>query len=267
MKPIYLAFCLLLSAQAFAQSDVSDNLEVYRGEGNLTATLVRILPLESNQALLKISGIDHELSGLVLKYDVTMNDGNRRLTTDLYGRRYSAFVESKNWGGKSQSLYLSGQRDGFALRFDAEASKATKSSDLLKEHKKQDADGKLAAVKFFNRDKEVKEINTAIEKIENELEQTCGKAIKVNVDWESISDDIIKEYSVSGYCANASDAIESACGDEKKKAWVTESIDSISCKFSDAIKLKLQDKELIFNTATDAPNQGDFVRQNLLNLM
>lgn len=267
MRFILSAFCLLFSVQAIAELNLSKNVEIYRGEGNLRVTLVRILPLDSNKALLEISGIDHELNGLVFNYDLTINDGNRRLTTDIYGRRYSSFVESKGWGGKSQSVYIPGQRDGLTLSFDSDASKAAKASSLLKKHKKQSAEGQLSAVQLFDREKEMKETNIVLENAEKELEQVCGKSIKVSVDWSSISDEVIKDYSVASYCGNASDAVISACGDATKKIWVGESIDLVSCEFSKSLKLKLTNKELIFKTAVDAANQGDFVRQNLLNLM
>lgn len=267
MRLILSALCLLLCVPAVAEINLSENVEVYRGDGNLVVTLVRVLPLEKNQALLEISGIDHELSGLVFNYDLIVSNGIRRLTTNLYGRRYTSFAESKIWGGKRTTLYLPGQRDGFPLSFDSKASKAVKPSSLSKRHKNQTAAGTLSAVQTFDRDREIKEINTALESTQNELQEACGKAISVSVDWDSISDDTIKGYSVASYCGAVSDAVVNACTDETKKAWVGESIDLISCQFSKSIKLKLVNKELMFKTAVDASNQDDFVKQNLLNLM
>jgi len=269
VKFILSAFCLLFSIQAFAEINLSDNVEVYKGDGNLTVTLVRVLPLDSNQALLSVSGIDHELSGLVFNYDLTFDGDNRKLTTDIYGRRYNSFVETSSWGRKRQTLYIPGKRDGANLYFDSEASESAKPSELLKRHKEQKAAGKLSAVQLFNRSKEEKETTTALIKTQESLEKACGKSINVSVDWSTISDELIIENSVSGYCSEATSAVESLCKDKNvtKKAWIKKSIDTISCEFGESMRLKLDSKKLIFKSVIDESNQRDFVKQNLRNLI
>ena len=267
MRFILSSIFLFFSIHAFADIDVSKNVEVYQGEGNLKVTVVRVLPLESNKALLEVSGIDHELADLVFMYDLKLHDGNRRLTTQIYGRSYNSFVESSGWSSKNQVLYMPGVRDGFDLVFDSEASDNAKSSSIVKRHKKQVASGKLAAISEFSRSREQASINASILKKEQRLESSCGKAVKLNVNWESISDDTIKAHSVSAYCGEAVDIISSFCGKDDKKAWVVDSIDAISCEFGDSLRLKLESKNLIFKTVVDEPNQADFIRQNLRNIM
>ena len=257
----------MFSIQSFAEIDLSKNVEVYKGEGNLTVTMARILPLDSNQALLSVTGIDHEVSGLVFKYDLTVENGNRRLTTDIAGRRYNSFVETSRWGGKVQTLYIPGKREGIHLYFDSEASEKVKPSSLLKKHKQQGKSGELSAIQLFNRAKEEKSTNAKLTQKQEKVEEACGKAINVTVDWATISDDVIKEYGIAGYCEAATNSVISLCKDEPKKAWINQSIDVISCTFGDSIKLKLENKNLLFRTATEESNQNSFVKQNLRNLI
>lgn len=261
-----LSILALLPTHSFAALKLSDNIEVYRGEGNLRVAVVRLLPLEDNQALVRISGIDHELNGLVIQHSVDTRDSNRRFMTKMHGRDFSTLVETTSWSYKSITLYLYGERKGLSLAFDQEGSKAINADELSNAHIRQASEGLLAKVQNFDRDMEIQVANERVSNIESKIAEACNTDIDLKIDWSSVSDDMIKELSVVGYCSSAMNRVNEICSDDSGKAWVKKSISSVSCEFSDKLKLDLVGKKLRFKTTPDAANQSDFVKYNLMNL-
>lgn len=267
MKKLLVLIFVLLPGISYADIEVSENVEVYIGDGNLTVTLVRTLPLDANKALMRISGIDHELNDIVFLYDVAKNDNGRRLTTKLSGRQYTPFIESQRWGRASQELYLSGNRNPIPLGFDRDASGSADTSSLVTAYQEQASSGKLKSLQQFNRKAEIAETEEEISKQTAGLQKKCGKELPIKVEWSDISDDTMLKFSVSGYCGSVFEGLDQTCSTDEGKAWVTNNVDAIACSFGPKMRLELDQKTLMFMSETNTPNQRDFVRYNLMNLM
>ena len=271
MKYCYLALLLnFFIANVFADTlKVSENIEVYSGDKNLKVSVVRILPLESNKALLMVSGIDHELNKIVFEYDIATDGGHRRFKTQLAGRDYYALVESSRWGSKYQTFHLPNSKanEEIYLSFDEELSSKADAQELLKKHLKQESEGLLAKLQEFNRENENSNVSKKLEKQQTIINETCPNPITLSIDLDSISDDVIKKYSVALYCGNAFDQVVRLCKSDESKTWVTSNINSIECRFGQKLRLRLDDKKLHYQTYPEGPNQRDFVKQNLINIM
>ena len=130
-----------LAVSVFANvSEVSENIEVFKCDRNLKVSLTRILPLEKNKALMMISGIEHKLNNIVLKYDIETNGNYKRFKTQFEGSDIFTLVDSVQ-GSEHPSLSLPGIKSKLYLSFDNDLSSNASSAELLKKHQQQKSEG------------------------------------------------------------------------------------------------------------------------------
>ena len=88
----------------------------------------------------------------------------------------------------------------------------------------------------------------------------CGGTIQINVDWKSISDEILKKYSVSSFCAAPVDSMAYHCrASEGNKKAVAGKVDMVNCSFGAKLKIDLAGKAINLVVEPETPNQDDFM--------
>ena len=152
-------------------------------------------------------------------------------------------IESSRWGSKYQTFHLPNSKanEEIYLSFDEELSSKADAQELLKKHLKQESEGLLAKLQEFNRENENSNVSKKLEKQQTIINETCPNPITLSIDLDSISDE--------------------------SKTWVTSNINSSECKLGQKLRLRLDDKKLHYQTYPEGPNQRDFVKQNLINIM
>ena len=252
---------------AAADLDISKYTKVYVGEEGLTVTFVELRSKAG--ALIKVSGVDTEIDGVVMRYEVVDSGRDRkRYHTELHGERFGTFHTARARGNGDKSVFIflpEAPMQRLNVRYDEAKSKAQNSDNLLTAYrspKNQKAIKKLAA---WNRGERVKKQNAWYEEEADAARKKCGAKIAVSIDWKSVKDDHLKEYSIYGYCSAPLGALRQVCdGSKEYQTYVQKKVKKVRCRFGDELKLELKpDGVLMFTTATEAPNQQDFAKKYL----
>jgi hypothetical protein len=93
------------------------------------------------------------------------------------------------------------------------------------------------------------------------MNAACGTNVTATIDWKSVTDDIIKRYSISSYCGNPLEALQKLCGSNVGKRVISAKVKSFSCRFGPELKLEVKDGAVSFTTQQDAANQDEYAMQ------
>lgn len=261
-KLSFLALSLLLAGQANALDLAKYPQGFDAGQG----ISVKLAPsADGKQALVQVSGVNHPLDEVVFLAEVNERGNDERdYGTTLDGGPYNLLLKRQGWGGESYQLYLPGT-EGFQLGFDEKASKAIKPAELLALYEQQKKDGVQDKLARFDRKKREQSNQTSLQQMDKSASDDCGTPLQTIVDWSAIDDQQMKQLSISGYCGEVVNQIANLCRNQPSFKSEAASITSVECRFDKTMKLREQDGKLLFNTAEDAPNQGDFINAFLRN--
>jgi hypothetical protein len=82
--------------------------------------------------------------------------------------------------------------------------------------------------------------------------------VSTTVDWKSVSDEVIKRYSISSYCSSPLTALRQLCDSAVARKIIKAKVKRLSCQFGAEQKLELQGDLVRWTTAQDASNQEEF---------
>lgn len=265
-----LCLAVLAPAAAAAEMQLSKYPRVYKGGEGMVVTVVS-LKGEKKQALVEITGIDTELDGIVLLTEEINAGKGTALTTTLHGETVWLLRSDETWyGWKRMEVYLpETPTKSTDIHYDEKASKQAKPESLAKRHQSQLKDGTIGKLQKFNRaDREKAQNKYYADEIKS-TEEACGYKIPADIDWKSVTDELLKEISIHGYCSPPLSALRSICGKSAAdKANVKKRVKKIACKFGAAMKITLGDDGTIsWVTHKDSANQDDFAQNNLVNAL
>jgi hypothetical protein len=257
MKRAWLALAVVWMSSAWAASPVEAG-KVYSGDEGVEVSIVPLAPRSKNKAIILIKGTDSELDGKALLHDVETSGDRVDYRTTVHGRGYvSVFVRS-SWGGRGFSLAVPGRRSDISLGFDEQKTKALRPEDVYALYEKQTKDGSTAAFQAFDRKGEEgrhdKDYAAALES----MNKACGTKTSGNIDWKSVSDDLLKGYSIASYCANPVTALQRLCASSGAKKVIQEKVKKVSCQFGKEMKLEVKAGAVAWTTEKDAANQEEF---------
>lgn len=246
----------------------ADGAKVFSGPDGLEVDLVWLKPRASNRVLVRVTGGTSPFEGKVLVH--TFEDrGAQRLTTQWRGRAWTTVVGSARLGGQGLSweVYVPGRRDGLQIIFDKQATASLRIDSLLADYVAQRDSGALAELARFDRLAEQRQQDQEYAALAAEAAQSCGLTVTGQIDWASVSDDVLKRFSVASYCGGPLAALRRGCAEEAgfKRRLLGPQV--IRCRFGDGLALELTGGHLLFTTAVDAANQEDWARERLHTLL
>ncbi|MBJ6762442.1 hypothetical protein JGU66_16855 [Myxococcaceae bacterium JPH2] len=243
--------------------------KVYVGSEGAAVTVVPLTPREGKKYLVRVEGTGSEFDGLVLP--ATVNDWSSsssvrmNYVTQYHGRDYAVVVVS----GSSTELYVPGRRsNGIGVRYDAKRTESLKSDDVYSQFQKLEKAGTLAKLMAFDRKAEMTRHDGEYAEKLKAMNASCGTQVAGTLDWSSVSDDLIKEYSISGFCEAPLASLRALCDiSEEARRTVKAKVKQVDCRFGASVDPKLEADRLIWTTAKDASNQEEFAtryfKQNL----
>jgi hypothetical protein len=237
--------------------------KVFSGPEGEQVAVILLSPVESMKALLQVQGTGSELDGKVLPYEVHESGYDVRYTTQRRGRDYSTLVVSARDGRRTYSLYVPNRRDGITVSFDDARTKALKAEEVYALHQKQQADGTLTRLMAFDRKGETAGVERTLAETVKSLNAACGTSVTATIDWSSVSDELLKTYSISSYCESPLEALSKLCATAEGKKAVQAQAREFTCRFGDAVKLEVQAGRVSWTTAKDAANQEEFATKYL----
>lgn len=254
------------SLQAMADISVSKYAKVYKGREGLMVTLLPLTPKDSKKALIEVKGMDTELDGLILLYDL-VNEGTREAyTMDFDGRKSTRMRANQGYWGKWTQVYLPDVRGEFDVVFDEKASKQLNIGNFKERYLTQEKNKVQQSLAKFRKEKHLKMANESFAKLAKKASDACGTQINASIDWSTISDDNLKKLSISSYCGSPLDSLARLCkSSASNKKTLSNKVSKMNCRMGEKIHLGITDKTLNWVTNKDAPNQDDFTKYVLMN--
>ena len=251
---------VLKAGSSLAAAPVGEG-KVFSGSDGEQVAVIPLTPEEDKKAILLVQGTDSELDGKVLPHDIEKSGQDTRYVTQWHGRRYATVYLSVSSGGDRRRYYLHipGRRDSTLVSFDDARSKALKPQDVYALHQKQKSEGLITKWMAFDRKGEEAQAETSLASSAKSLNAACGSQTAAKVDWKSISDEQIKQYSISSFCETPLDSLRRLCGEsaEAKKV-VQAQAKEVVCRFGGALTVDRTASGLTWTTSTEASNQEDF---------
>ena len=262
MKKILLLTCLFLSAQSFALDLAKYPIELSSGDG---VNVVIAPTIDKKQALVKVTGINHEIDGVTFLTDFKPHGSNNAYKYTFDGTERSLVSVEEGYRCCSYTLYVPETREGIYLSAKEESNPAIV-ADLKAQYETQLSKGIQVKLATFDREKHLAYQQEKIVDANNDMLKQCGVKVETTIDWKTIDDKTLQTYAVGAYCAQVANEMASMCeSDEGFKNKIAK-IKAIECDFSDELKLRQTNETLTFKTAPKAPNQPQFIKAYLLNL-
>lgn len=133
------ALTLSFSVQTFAadkaRPEIGPEVKAYSSHDSANVWVLRIGARADNQALVQITGIDHDLNGKIEKYQVEKTDKDTRYVTQINGQRYVLLRIGSGFG--FGELYLPGEKKEIFVSYDKGLSSAGNPEHFLTDYLNQ----------------------------------------------------------------------------------------------------------------------------------
>ncbi len=259
---IILAMVVTLAALGAAPARAAAPVEAgkaFSGPEGEEVALVPLTPREDKKFLVRVQGTGTEFDGKVLPHTAydSSSGGTVRVTysTERQGRDYATLVVR----GSSYELYVPDRRNGIPLKYDEARTQKLKAEDVYAQYQKQEKDGTLAKLMAFDRKAEQAHHDSAYAAQLQALNTSCGTAVAGSIDWSSVSEELLKGYSISSYCESPLTSLRKLCDvSNEARRTVQAKVKQIDCRFGPALEPRLEASRVVWTTAKDASNQDEF---------
>lgn len=260
--PIALAL-LSLSAHAL---ELGDSPMALTGDNDLQVTIAPTA--DGSQALVKMTGFDHPLAGLVLLASVEeRSDDERAYRAEVDGKMRSLVVYADSpWATSDYTAYIPGQQESHAMKLEEEQGSDMDLQALVAEYEQQKERGEQEKLARFDRDKAVHRQQRALEGIDRSASEVCGSEVTTRVDWDALDNEQLNRLSISGYCGQVTSEIGYMCRRDEGFRQKAKAISEVNCGFADTMDLRRDAGKLVFETREDARNQRDSIKDFLQTL-
>lgn len=258
-----IAVGVLASTLALAEAPVGSG-KVFAGSEGESVTVIPLTtpgPKGVKQALLYIQGTGSEFDGKPMLHSINEQTRGVNYITQYKGDDYYTVVMRESSGAKKYELYVPGHRDGIVVSYDEKRSQGLKADDLYAQYQKLEKDGTLAKLASFNRPERESRQQEGFTQAVKAMNDACGTSVTATIDWKSVSDEVIKRYSVSSYCGNPLEALQKLCESAVGKKIIQAKVKKFSCQFGSELKLDVKAGAVSFTTQQDAANQEEFATQ------
>lgn len=237
--------------------------KAYRGPDGLR---VEVIDLAGDEALVRASGVDSELAGMVLRYKRVEDGRWYRYRTDYHGRSLSILVRQQLPSGEMRwkSYIPDASRDGFDIEYDEAASATVAVDELHRAHVEQQLSGAIEALARFDRAAEQAGEEQSIARDVAHTERECGKSVPLQVEWSTVTDEQLLSKSISGYCGSLLSGLRNLCRTETGKQFVKQSVKGGRCSLDGDAALSFQQGELRWSISFESVNLDQKARDALL---
>ncbi|WP_328189803.1 hypothetical protein [Marinobacter sp. OP 3.4] len=248
----------LLSLSAHAL-ELGDSPLALVSDSDLEAAVVHTA--DDSQALVKLSGVNHPLDGVVMLAEIEeREDSSRAYRAEVDGKMRSLVVyASSYWAPTDYTAYVPGQQEPYAVKADEERSAQINLDELMAQYEQQKNEGVQAELARFDRGKALQRQQSALQAIDESASKVCGSPVTTRVDWEALTNEQLNSLSISGYCGQVAAEMEYLClSDDGFKERVRE-ISEVDCGFADSLNLGRDGQKVVFQTKEDAKNQRETI--------
>ncbi|MFC4259602.1 hypothetical protein ACFOZ5_11230 [Marinobacter lacisalsi] len=239
--------------------ELGDSPLVLVGDNGLEAVVAPTA--DEKQALVKLTGLDHPMNGVVMLADVEQRDNDgRAYRAEVDGKQRSLVVYAQSyWSPTDYTAYVPGQQEPHAIKADEEGSAGISLDGLVAEYEQQMNEGIQARLARFDRAKAVQRQQSALEAIDESASKVCDSPVSTSVNWEALNNDQLNNLNIAGYCGQVAAEMEYLClSNDGFKERVKE-VSEVECGFADSLNLSRDDQTVVFQTEEDASNQREAI--------
>jgi hypothetical protein len=258
-----IAVGVLCGTSALAEAPVGAGKAYAGSEGESVAVIPLTTkgPKDEKQVLLHVQGTDSEFDGKALLHSVNEQSKGVDYITQYKGESFYTLVVRDSYGSKKYELWVPGRRKAISVSFDEKRTQALKAGDIYERYEKLQKDGTLTKLAAFNRkEREAGQQQSFTEALKS-MNDACGTKVTGTIDWKSVSDEVIKSYSISSYCGGPLEALGRLCGSPVGKRIIGSKVKTFTCQFGSELKLEVKEGAVSFITQQDAANQEDYAKQ------
>ncbi|MAQ15655.1 MAG: hypothetical protein CMN30_12785 [Sandaracinus sp.] len=218
------------------------------------------------EAYLRITGLSSPVAGVV--FQTQLQNGGRTRTeyvTTRDGHPYHPLHKETMGGGTIRwTLYAPGLAEGTVLEWDEEGSAALDAAELHAVHHQQAHDGTLDAIQRFDRDAAIASNTESLAREVTRTNEACGASPTVELDFDSVPDEVMVSHSVSSLCDDVLGAFRNLCRFAPGKELYA-SLQRIECAWrAEGSSLTLDDGTVSWSVATDVRNRHEVARDGVL---
>ncbi|MFP2925338.1 hypothetical protein ACLESO_08990 [Pyxidicoccus sp. 3LG] len=233
--------------------------KVYSGSEGEEVAVVPLSPRSDKKYLLRVKGTGSEFDGKVFPYELndwsTHSSTQLNYTTQWHGRGYTALhVRDSRY-----ELYVPGRQQAIRVSYDEKRTAALKPEEVYAQYQKLQADGTLAKLMAFDRKGETARHDKDYATVVQEMNNACGTSVSAAIDWTTVTEDQLKELSISSFCESPLTSLKELCTvSNVAKQTVKAKVKQVSCRFGPELETKLEGDRLIWTTNKDASNQETY---------
>jgi hypothetical protein len=238
--------------------------KVFIGNEGIEVTVIAVTPETTNKALVQVRGIDDELDGKVFMHDIKNQGQSKIMTIIVDGQPVTRLQAQPQYWWKQFTLFLPGKNSPVYLYYDEKLSKGAAAEKLQAQY--SNIDKKIQEnLSRFNRDSNERRCDDDLKKLDHDASKECRVSINTKVLWKTISDEMLKNYSISSYCGRVVDKIASLCRNNPANKSRVKVISTIHCEFGNKMKLTRSGNKITVIVEPETENQDDFVLNYLKN--
>jgi hypothetical protein len=249
--------CMLLSG--LAQATV-EGAKLYTGPEGMKVTLVRLSGEPS--LLLYVQGSDSRYDGKALPATQADEGERTRYCSQYAGRDACPFHAVNRYGTRTYTFYPGGNRPEVSLQWDEKGSANLKAEEVVQRYEAQKKDGTLSRFMAFDRPAEQASQEAALSEQVKEAQGKCGgTAFPVRVQWGSISDEVLKTYSVASYCSAPLEALSRLCEFPSAREVLKAHVKDVTCAFGPEVGFSLESGTVRWTPSTAGSNLEEAARK------
>lgn len=108
-----------VTAQEPSRPPIANQVEAYSGAQGVKVWTLRVGERSANQALVQVTGVDHDWDKRIYKMDVEKTFKDVRYSTKVNGKQFIALIVSEGYGEKYAELYLPGESQSIKVTSNA----------------------------------------------------------------------------------------------------------------------------------------------------
>jgi hypothetical protein len=235
------------------------------GDDGLRVAVLMLKGSNQGKGLVVVYGIDTKIDDIPLMAKIDKESGS--LIVKLDGSDYWLVRASKTWGELDQVMLPENGIVRPIIQNLAESQRVTP-EEFLRKYRVAKEGGQADQLAKFDRKAKVKAVEEEIaRKLETAQSHGCPK-LQMNVDWKSVNDEFLQNYSLADYCGEVIDALGSLCEtSESLKSAIQKKINGVSCRIGDRMTLQLKGSTLEWTTFKDASNLWDFAKDRIREIL
>ena len=195
--------------------------------------LVEVVDFEGGDSLIRVSGFEGPLKNKAVLHRRSEEGEDLRYVTQWSGRDWLTLLRSgqQSYIGAYWRLAMPG-RDPMPVAYSDERAEKVDADSLWAAHQQQERAGELEQIQKFDQVSERRHEDELVEISARGASRECGVTLKASIAWETVSDQALRERTVSDWCTSALRAINSACSATTEvRSFVQQQVKEVSCRY------------------------------------